>query len=286
MTTSISFVGAGVGDMAIIDCADGSKLFVDCYLTNVTKPMAMPSIFALADSNQVDAFVALNVSEHRVRGLSELCERLLIRKIWDTSVPLQAEFEGLDAYRKLRQQCGVEEIDRPKVVTFGATKIGVVRAVTEAAAATPGGPMIMRLAETDPQSGEELGSILFASDATADFWTEAVAVLPTETLASDVLVLGDHGGTGCFRFAEDPTKTAAIEHFAALRPRAIVAGGIAGQADDQGAADLLQTLAGAAGAELIFTETAGSTIFEIGGKGVTVEIDDQRRPLARPAAAA
>ena len=104
MSCSISFVGAGVGDMAVIDCDDGSVILHDCLITKANKAGAVPSLFAAIDSSRIDVFIASNVDEHRVAGLSNVAERFQIGKIWDGAVPFETDFPAFNGYSALRTQ--------------------------------------------------------------------------------------------------------------------------------------------------------------------------------------
>lgn len=280
MAASVSFVGEGAGDMAVVECGDGSTLMIDSRLAPDNKAMAMPSLFVLADASQIDIFFALNVGPDRVVGLADVTERMFVRRVWDTGVTPDLEFDGIEAYKKLRSQIGVEEIDEPVVKTFGTTRIGVVRARHEAATGQAGGPMILRIAELDPGSGAELGSVLFASDATADFWDEALAILPPEIIRADVLVAGSHGGPGFFArkgLNDDPTP----ETLKALDPSIVIIGAVPDKASEFAAsrAALTNFVAADDKRELFDLAEEGGTAFTIDEKGVSVESDDGIRLL-------
>lgn len=282
MTSVISFVGEGVGDMAVVECDDGSTILIDCHLTPATKPMAMPTLFTLADASQIEIFVTLQVERRRVFGLGDVAQRMFIRKFWDAGSLLEMEFEGFETYKSLRDSAGAMEIDGPIVKKFGSTKISVVRArPTRTAASKPGGPIILRLADIDPGTQKERGSILFASNATGEFWDEALSVLPPETIASDVLVAGDHGGRGFFDGCNVDSEAELIGNLEKLNPTAVVIGDVEEKAEEREAmsAHYDRYVAAQEGRALYSLAKEGAIAFTIDAKGVSVEEDSGGRLL-------
>lgn len=286
MSTTVTFLGEGAGDMAIVECGDGSTILVDCGVTAKNRSNVMRTIFSQIDASEIDVFVALNVTESRRRGLQVVNERLSIRKIWDGGIAGDAAFDGLDGYRSLRTNFGVDEIDQPRNFQFGSTKISVVRAVPESEARTAGGPLILRLADVEPDSMKEHGSVLFASDASMAFWAEALAVLPPHTLQSDVLAAGHHGGESFFDTKSKPDAATVADVLDVVAPNILLIGETEGGLSYR--ETIKQVFAAYAdkrpAAELTPLSQAGAATMEIRPDRCVFETDAGRTVLNRDAA--
>lgn len=281
MSTTVSFIGGGgAGDMAVVEAGDGKSILIDCSIHPGNQADVMCNLFLLLDAGQFDMFIALNVAENRVQGLSAINDRFYIRKMWDAGIAIGAD-GAISGYKSMRTQAGVQEIDGPVLHTFASTRLGLVRAVATAKADMPGGPLILRIADVD--AGEEHGAVLFMSDATPDFWDEAFSVLPLELLRADVVVAGGHGAFGLGASAGAQQIGEAVEILAKLNPSVLV---IADNAfDDAEKATVKAVLAAfserCSSAEIIEIGETGPAVFQLSAKGVSVEIDDQRRPVER-----
>jgi len=282
MSTTVAFVGGGgAGDMAAVEAGDGKSILIDCSIHPGNQSEVMRNLFLLLDASQFDMFIALHAVSNRVQGLSAINDRFYIRKMWDAGIAAGAD-ETISGYKSMRAQTGVQEIDRPVLHKFGSTRLGLVRAIPTAKADKPGGPLILRIADVG-DGDKEHGAVLFMSDSTPAFWDEAFSVLPMELLRADVLVAGGHGAFGLGPGAGADQIGQAVDILAKLSPSVLV---IADNAfEDAEQATVKAVLAGFSKicpkTEIVDIGEVGPTVFQFNAKGVSVEINEQRRPVER-----
>lgn len=268
--------------MAVVESGDGKSILVDCSIHPGNQTDVMRNLFLLLDASQFDLFIPLNVAENRVQGLSAINDRFYIRKMWDAGIVVGAD-GAISSYKNLREQSGVQEIDGPVLHTFASTRVGLVRAVATTKADKPGGPLILRIADVGAGGDEEHGAVLFMSDATLDFWNEALDVLPLELLRADVLVAGGHGAFGLGPSAGAQKIGEVVNILTKLSPSVLV---IADNALEDGEQATAKAILAAfsercPNAEIMDIGETGSVVFQISAKGVSVEVDEQRRPVER-----
>lgn len=225
MTTTVHFIDVGQGNMVLVECADGSRVVVDCNITESNRHRILHYLTAKIGAGcLLRAFVCTHRDADHMRGITTLHHNFPIKQIWDSGYPgTSTDTPEYEAYMRLRRSVGAKVIKKRTYRDFGRTRFRYLSAADD------------RL----PRNANEQGIVLKVEQRTLTFSTvESSAILTgdggaatwkhgilrdysTSDISCDILLAAHHGSLTYF---EDPDDSDYYftRHIRGIKPAMVV----------------------------------------------------------------
>lgn len=222
-TTTIHFLNVGLGNMALIQTANGKNLVVDCHLTEESSWRATEYIKdTIGEVAPLSAFICTHREDRCIRGLKKLHEKFPIRMICDSGFP--GVGQASDAYREymaLRKTIGGRLLRQGMNMNFGETRLSCLSSMDGRLGEDPQSQgLILRVEHRNNRTDQIERSVIFSGDSGAAIWRDGVLQdYGKAELSSDFLLASNHGSQAFFRDGEGP---AFMEHLASIEPILVI----------------------------------------------------------------
>ena len=88
MSTTIHFINVGQGNMALVQCADGTNFVVDCNITEDNESRVLTYLAAeIGRGSRLRAFICTHRDADHMRGVQVLHKHFPVQQVWDSGYP-------------------------------------------------------------------------------------------------------------------------------------------------------------------------------------------------------
>ena len=225
MTTTVHFIDVGQGNMALIQCANGSNFVVDCNITEDNSERVLKYLAGvIGKGSKLNGFICTHRDADHMRGIRTLHNSFPIGKIWDSGYPgTSIDSPEYEAYMRLRRAVGEKVIDKLTRNDFGRTRFRFLSAKDERLPkeANEQG-IVLKVEQRSADKSKLEGSTILTGDGGAHKWKHGIMNdYSIGDVSCSILVAGHHGS---ITFFDDPDseKYYYTKHIAAIKPAMVV----------------------------------------------------------------
>lgn len=198
----IHILDVGLGNMAILLNPDGTRIVIDCNLTEENKDAVLAyTKRVLGRNSSIDVFINTHRDADHMRGIIDLHDQHTINAIWDTNVPgTTPDSPEYQAYMRLRRSVKTHVIEPLKYGEWGTAKYRFMNGKWADYSDANQQSAVVKVEYKTPAC-----SVLFAGDTDYRPWKEKI--LPNyggSNLRSSILIAAHHGSV---TFFDDPSDT-------------------------------------------------------------------------------
>ena len=211
MSTTIHFIDVGQGNMALIECGNGTNLVVDCNIHAGNESRVLDYVKQkIGEGSRIAAFINTHRDADHMRGVRALHGRFPIGVIWDSGHPgTSTDSSEYNAYMRLRREVGSRVLKRHEMATFGSTQVFVLSDDDQRLPDNPNDRGLV-LKVTDRESA------MLTGDGSLAVWCDGIQKdYPASYLSCDILLASHHGSRDFFWDSNDKRYT---EHIKAMHP--------------------------------------------------------------------
>lgn len=271
--TVIHFINVGLGNMALIQTANGKNLMIDCHVTDDNVWRVTEYIKnVLGEVAPLAAFICTQREDRCMRGIKTLHEHFPIRVICDSDFPgTDQASEAYRDYMALRKTIGGKSLKRCTHMNFGQTRLSFLSSMDERLKGEPQSQgLVLRVEHRGITTDRVERSVIFSGDSDADTWRNGILQdFSPSDLSSDFLVASNHGSTSFFR--DRKGKPAYTDHLAMIEPVMVMVSVDYGDKDypNEAALDSYRSLATGSknGYKLMRTDIHGTMKLTLASKG-------------------
>lgn len=215
MSATIHFIDVGQGNMALIQCGNGTNLVVDCNIHDGNESRVLGYVSRqIGQYGGIAAFINTHRDADHMRGVRALHRRFPIGVVWDSghagTTTNSAEYE---AYMRLRREVGSRVLKRGESATFGSTLAFVLSDDDQRLPNNPNDRGLV-LKITDRESA------ILTGDGSLAVWRDGIQKdYRTSYLSCHILLASHHGSRSFFWDSNDERYT---KHIEAMNPVATV----------------------------------------------------------------
>ena len=225
MGTTVHFVNVGQGNMALIQCADGSKFVVDCNITDGNQSRVLDYLAAqIGRGSRLHAFICTHRDADHMRGVQVLHKHFPIGEVWDSGYPgTSTDTPEYRAYMRLRNDIGADVKERRTRHDFGRTRFRYLSAKDgrlEKNANAQG--IVLKVEHLSSDKAAIEGSTILTGDSDASTWKDGILEdYSAGDVSCDILLAGHHGS---ITFFDDPAdeKRYYTDHIKAITPDMVI----------------------------------------------------------------
>lgn len=211
----IHILDVGFGNMAILLNPDGTRIVIDCNLTEDNKYAVLAyTKRVLGRDNPIDVFINTHRDADHMRGIIDLHDQHTISAIWDTDVPgTTPEAPEYQAYMRLRRSVKTAVIEPRKYYTWGTAKYRCMNGKWADYSDANQQSAVVKVEYKTPTC-----SVLLAGDTDYRSWKEKILTHYDDSdLSSSILIAAHHGSV---TFFDDPsdTKNYYTDHIKQIKP--------------------------------------------------------------------
>ena len=221
MSTVIHFIDVGQGNMALVECSDGTNSVVDCNITEGNKDRILDYIASqIGSGSELRAFICTHRDADHMRGVRILHDSFPLQEIWDSGYPgTTTDSSEYEAYMRLRRKVGSKVIGKQKRWDFGNTRLRCLSAKDDRLSSNANAQGIVLKVEqrTSVKSTVE-GSTILSGDCDAETWKYGILKDYRSTEVSCDILLGGHHGSITFFEDPDDDEKYYVGHMKAMSP--------------------------------------------------------------------
>lgn len=211
----IHILNVGYGSMAILLNPDGTRIVIDCNLTEDNRDDVLAyTRRVLGRGNAIDVFINTHRDADHMRGITDLHDQHTIKEIWDPDVPgTTTDSTEYQAYMRLRRSVKTVTTNPQTYQTWGTAKYRFMNGKWGDYSDANQQSIVVKVEYTTPSC-----SVLFAGDTDYRPWKEKILQKYKDSdLSSTILIAAHHGSV---TFFDDPsdTKNYYVDHISKIEP--------------------------------------------------------------------
>ncbi len=225
MGTTVHFIDVGQGNMALVQCADGSRFVVDCNITDANQNRVLGYLAAqIGQGSRLRAFICTHRDADHMRGVQVLHRYFPISQVWDSGYPgTSTDTSEYEAYMRLRRAVGAREIEKQRREDFGRTRFRYLSAKDSRLPKNANAQgIVLKVEQRSAFSGNVEGSTTLTGDSDAATWKHGILrdYSPGD-VSCDILLAAHHGSISFFEDPDDSTKYY-VGHMNAMKPAMVI----------------------------------------------------------------
>ncbi len=225
MGTTVHFIDVGQGNMALVQCTDGSKFVVDCNITDSNQDHVLGYLTAqIGRGGPLRAFICTHRDTDHMRGVQVLHRHFPIDRIWDSDYPgTSTDTPEYKAYMKLRETIGAVVIGKKTYEDFGRTRFRYLSARDNRLPKNANAQgIVLKIEQRAARAPNIEGSTILTGDSDAATWKHGILRdYKAEEVSCNVLLAAHHGSITFFDDPDDDTKHY-IGHIKAMAPDVVI----------------------------------------------------------------
>ena len=210
MSTIVHFINVGQGNMALVQCADGSRFVVDCNITEANQNRVLGYLATqIGWGSRLRAFICSHRDADHMRGVQVLHRNFPIGEVWDSGYPgTSTDTLEYEAYMRLRRAVGVREIQKQTRDDIGRTRFRYLSATDSRLPKNANAQgIVLKVEQRSTSSGNVEGSTILTGDSDAATWKHGILKdYSAGDVSCDILLAAHHGSITFFDDPDDNTK--------------------------------------------------------------------------------
>ena len=221
MSTVIHFIDVGQGNMALVECSDGTNFVVDCNITDGNKDRILDYIASqIGSGSKLQAFICTHRDADHMRGVQALHGSFPIQSVWDSDYPgTTTDSSEYKAHMRLRREVGSNVMHKLKWWDFGQTRLRCLSAKDDRLSNNANAQgIVLKVEQRTSDKSTVEGSTILSGDCDAETWKYGILKeYPSTEVSCDVLLGGHHGSITFFEDPDDAEKCY-VGHMKAMSP--------------------------------------------------------------------
>lgn len=225
MSTTVHFINVGQGNMALVECANGTNFVVDCNITEDNKDRVLAYIATkIGQGSLIKAFICTHRDADHMRGVRTLHDSFPIQEIWDSGYPgTSTDSSEYEAYMRLRRSVGARVIEKHNRKDFGRTRFRYLSAKDSRLPSNANEQgIVMKIEQLTPDKATIEGSTVLTGDGGAATWKNGIMKdYSTSNVSCNILLAAHHGSISFFDDPDDDNYYY-TSHIKAMKPDMVI----------------------------------------------------------------
>ena len=214
----IHILNVGYGSMAILLNPDGTRIVIDCNLTEDNRDDILAyTRRVLGRGTAIDVFINTHRDADHMRGITDLHEQHTIKEIRDTDVPgTTTDSPEYQAYMRLRRSVNNFTIEPRKYNEWGNAKYRWMNGKWSDYSDVNQQSLVVKVEYQIPNC-----SVLFGGDTDYRPWQEKILPFYKNSVKSAILIAAHHGSVTFFDDSSDK-QNYYVDHIKKIDPDMIL----------------------------------------------------------------
>ena len=225
MSTTVHFINVGQGNMALVQCADGTNFVVDCNITEDNESLVLTYLAGqIGRGSRLRAFICTHRDADHMRGVQVLHKHFPIQQVWDSGYPgTSTDTPEYEAYMRLRRAVGERVIEKRKREDYGRTRFRYLSAQDNRLPRNANAQgIVLKVEQRTPDRSRVEGSTILTGDSDAATWKYGVLRdYSAEDVSCGMLLAAHHGSITFFEDPDDEKKYY-VGHVKAMTPDMVI----------------------------------------------------------------